>query len=540
MRKLLKSIFIVLILCPSVHYGQTELEAEQVEVVKDFEVNIVSGQKSAFAPEVIDIPKSNRNFIYDLSLNPLQIDYPAPYIRPLAMYQEPIPKYKNGYIKGGLGTLNNIFGEAGFNKSITNYYDIGALLSYEQLDDNKVFNKAYKNYAGTLFTNYFLTNSKELKIRLHGDVTDRHLFGFNDLIQADTTNAAIRKISQYGASVSLANNGLGEDELAYDLGLDFDYIKANDIPMRENNIALTGKIIKPVGSKSKFSLTAGTDLTFFKSDTTETLHQIEVAPQLLVFTQSFHLDLGGSVIWQNGKANPFPRVQIKIPIKPSGLTARIGVSGDLDKNNLSALLNFNPFLNTPPSPLTSAKYYKAYAGVSGKHSELLTYDLEAGYKIIENQFTFLNNTDNTKLFDVSFSDVNVFYVSALFNFSINENIETGFVYNQSFFSKSDTFEPWHLPRLEANPYLILRALDQKLTFKTDLFIRDQLSYLNVIDGLADKSNAQVDLNFEINYAVIHQVKVFAQAMNVLNSRYERWHGYNNFGMMIRGGVMVNF
>ena len=74
------------------------------------------------------------------------------------------------------------------------------------------------------------------------------------------------------------------------------------------------------------------------------------------------------------------------------------------------------------------------------------------------------------------------------------------------------------------------------------------AYLAILGGIyAENSQGQpeklkscTDLGGNAEYQIITRLSVFLQVSNLLNDKYERWLGYEAYGLNIYGGLRLKF
>ena len=86
-----------------------DLPAEEVEVIKSFEARIENARKVNFNPSSVP-GKAKTKFDYDVIIRPIELVYPDPVIKPVAMVPDQNPEKSNGFLKLGYGSLNTIHG----------------------------------------------------------------------------------------------------------------------------------------------------------------------------------------------------------------------------------------------------------------------------------------------------------------------------------------------------------------------------------------------------------------------------------------------
>jgi len=81
-----------------------------------------------------------------------------------------------------------------------------------------------------------------------------------------------------------------------------------------------------------------------------------------------------------------------------------------------------------------------------------------------------------------------------------------------------------LPKLTITAYLAVIG---------GIYARD--SYGNVV-----KLSAITDLGANAEYQIIPRLCAFVQLSNLLNEKYQRWRGYEAYGINVYGGLRLKF
>ena len=65
-------------------------------------------------------------------------------------------------------------------------------------------------------------------------------------------------------------------------------------------------------------------------------------------------------------------------------------------------------------------------------------------------------------------------------------------------------------------------------------------YVRDISGNTKTLTPGVDAGFSAEYQLIKRLSVFAQVNNLFNDKYQRWYGYEAYGLNIYGGIRFKF
>lgn len=539
--KIFYSIFLI-IACPLFLMSQEDLPVQDIQVEKQKEIEVQEANAIKTKSALPDLPKTSRNYSYDMSADPIELSYPSPYIRPVAMVPDLQASVYNGFVDARVGTLGHISGEAAYNIHAQDYYNLGLELDYIRFDDSSIENKKYSLGNGEVELDYYLNNRTELNASLSYGEEGIHFFGFNELDSLGTGNES-RKIRDFDATFGVSYH-LDKEELTTvegRLGIGF----LNVVPdsssrqnLVENNLIIEGKLSRIVSKNISAYLLMGMDLTNTDRETTFELNHNYLEPSATILLGGSRLDLGTRIVETKDEIGFFPKLRLTTNVASGRITPYVGMSGDYFKNDLESLMEINPFFDdVDETNYTNRKEYDFHAGF---HSTSNVGELSAqlGYRITDNYALFLNSFgDNRRKFVTTLDDMNIYYASLALDFKYLEAIDFGGTLIKSFFDNALQEKAWHVPSLEVSIYGSVDLIKDKLNIRSDLYVKDPVAYLSEA-GNAEKSNAQLDLNFKIFYSIIDRISLQLRANNLLSSNYERWHGYHTFGAHYDIGLRV--
>ncbi len=519
----------------------TKIQLNQVEVIKSFEANLEDAQKVTIK-SVLPVQKPfTPSYKYDITIVPIELKYPDPQIKPLAMNPDSPFKVSKGYLHAGYGILNNPDIMAGYHTSKKDTYDAGIHIDYSALDNSN--KNAYQKYSNLGIDIYGSSMIKE-NTKLYGNVkygSQNRYFYHTDLNVSDTytSEASKRTLNILDVTAGIANAERTKYNINYDLNLALKSFNLDNTDGRESTITLAGHGEKHVGNATVFMLDGRVEHTAMNVDTSISLFTTKLIPAVKTEFGNFIINVGLNYIYDGNKQSAlFPEVLLSYGILGPNLQVFVGTSQDYFSNNLRNTATINPYLSTDIKSLTNAIKREYFGGLKGQFS-FLNYQIKAGYKEISNQVFLLNNRKDLRYFEMITDDLNVVFLSGNLDFEIAENITLGGWLTQNIFDLNIVKNAWHLPNLEANAYTKISFLENKLTLKGELFFNDKVDFINKTGDIT-KSNILFDLNASLEYKFTEKIGAFVRGINLLDNKYERWYGYPSVGINGMVGVSVVF
>ncbi|MDB5196253.1 MAG: hypothetical protein JWP88_623 [Flaviaesturariibacter sp.] len=264
-----------------------------------------------------------------------------------------------------------------------------------------------------------------------------------------------------------------------------------------------------------------------------------IAPSLFVKTTGLYLQAGIKPTWENGSFKLFPNVMGELSSSDKKLTLMAGWIGHVRINSYQSLAEYNPWI-WAPNTITNSRIEEVYAGLKGAVTDHFNYMVKAGVNKYTNQPLFLNDTvAGGKSFMVMYEpDMKSINVHGELGYTVGDkfSLKTGLTLNK--YAGVDVADkPWGLLPLEFNTTIRLQVL-KDLYFKSDLYAFSAPWYRTKAAG-SGKLPGALDLNAGLEFAIVKNVKLWAQFNNILNNSYERWKQYPVYGFNFLGGVVFS-
>jgi hypothetical protein len=519
----------------------TKIQINQVEVIKTFEA-ILEDAKKIQIKSVLPVQKEfNPQYKYDISIVPIELKYPDPQIKPLAMDADAPFKVNKGFIQAGYGLRKNPEVMAGYHTSKKDSYEAGFIINYESLDNSsKNPYQKYRDAGLDLHGSYMIKENMKLYGHVTTDFRKRYFYHTDLNIDSlyNEENSA-RTLNRYIISAGVANAEPTRFNINYDLNLSLKNLQVSNDDARENGITIAAKVEKLFKKSTVLALHGKYEYTAFNGINEASLSTATFKPILKTRIKNLIIHAGANLLYSSdGQSSVFPDILLSYGVAGPNLQVFAGIQQDYYSNTFQNVTVRNPYLNSNPDSLQNSVFRDFYGGVKGQFS-FLTYQIKAGYKDVRQQMFLLNNSTDLRYFDMLYDDVGIVFVSGNLDFAVKENITFGGWLTQNIFNLEKLSHAWHMPNLEANAYANVALLDDKLTARCDLYFGNNVSFINK-ENVITPSNVLFDLNLTAAYNFTEKIGIFVKGINLLDNKFERWYGYPSVGINGMAGVKVIF
>ncbi|MBK9734287.1 MAG: hypothetical protein IPO92_04675 [Saprospiraceae bacterium] len=520
---------------------KTKIQLNQVEVIKSFEANLEEAEKITIK-SVLPVQKPfNPTYKYDITIVPVELKYPAPQIKPLAMNPDGPFQINKAYLRAGYGALHNPEVLAGYHNSKKDLYDTGIHIDYSSLDNStKNPYQKYANLGARIYGSYMVKEN----IKLYGglDVSSKTRYFYHTDLGVDSLFSGAeskRTLNSIIINAGIKNAERTKHDINYDINLALKNLNITNEKARENGISVKGMTEKYFGETTVVMLDGKFEYTGLNADSVFSISTLKFVPTIK--TQFGNLIINAGINYINAgnkQSSLLPELLLSFGISGSKLQVFAGVKQDYYTNNLRNVSALNPYIVTNLKNLKNTITRDYFGGVKGQFA-FLRYQVKAGYKNVTNQMFLLNSTSDLRQFDMIYDDLNAVYISGNLDFEITENISLGGWMTQHFFDLKTITETWHTPNLEANAFTKIKLFDSKLQITGELFFNNNVPFINKID-VVTSSNILFDVNTSVEYKFTEKIGVFVRGINLLNNKFERWYGYPSVGINAMIGVNVVF
>lgn len=519
-----------------------KIEVDQVEVIKAFEAKLSDAKRVSVSPKVKAVVPVEKKYDYDITIVPVDIAYPDPTIKPLAMNPDAAKNVDRFFTRLGYGDLSSPYADASYQYNHSDEYDFMIDAHYYGADDSEIIRNR-KFYESSLGINggYRIGENNKVTLDLNGNYDFRNLY---DTLFARTVadeEFIKRDILNIGSEISFQN--------IETTGGGFDYkasIRGGTISMKDRLDASEIRFGAGIKTKKrfsdKFSLVLDADADFYNLDFAASQNSLQrmftIKPGVNFSIGNVTIKALADVFIDNNGVNPFIEAEANVSILDNSIQIFVGADQKVEANSLAVKYANNPFVSPLATEQRNTIAKQFYGGLRGKMRDFLSFNFATGYEIIKDQRFDRNN--NGALMRQIFDDMNNVFINANVAFKINDHLTVGGIMNQNFFDPETLETVINMSAYSYNGYSKISLLNKKLVVRADINLADKIFWREPITEILISGNKQLDISLGVDYYVTQNIGLWVRGNNLIDREYLMYHYYPGFGRNLLGGVTVRF
>ncbi len=574
MRKQIKLIFTTsLLLTVSLVFSQRKegdtITTGVIDVVKPYTPTISDAFKVKEVPALNnDDGQTKKEIKYNIFSFPVASTFTPAKGKAAGVEKRAPVKLFDNYATLGIGSFTTIIGEVYLNHAISRNENVGAYVSHHSsaggidgvsFDDNFINSKIELNYGSKL---------RDLAWNLAGGFQYQkyNWYGVpeNQIPQAqidgiDVGHAFIN--GHFGGDITFQetyiktgsvffrrfadNQGSGENRFIAKAKLDF--------PINYLEISTGVKIDYLGGAFDRgFSVNEALEYGNF---------QIGLTPSYQLNKGELTLDLGVSLYYLSnavtGKSEfyAYPNIKASYRLVNDVLIAYGGLQGDLQQNSYYEFANENPFVSPTLNIIPTDQVYNVFAGLKGKLSNYMSYNVSGRYIADKNKALFINNTITEtpeqnysygNAFGIAYDNLKTFSIAGELNVDVKRNFNLGIKAEYFTYNSDNEAEAWNLPDIKASLFMDYQISESWFTGANLFFIGERKDQIFLNNGVANPTpttialNSFFDANAHLGYHFNKQLSVFAKVNNIANNAYQKWQNFPVQNIQFLAGANYKF
>ncbi len=512
-----------------------------IDITSSYKPVLRNAVKINFSASHINADTSKPKMFYTVPAQNLFYSYQPVSLKPLALQQDTnLNLGQRNYLKAGFGNFSTPYVAAGFSfgdgkTSLLNLYAdyISSKGKIKYQDYSQLNLKA----AGSYFS---------AKNEAYGSVSfsqnDTYLYGYDKAIYNYSKDSVRNQYQDINLKAGVRNTVLGDFKIKYNPN-----ITVNNFTLKnkasESSLIVDAPIEKWFGESMAIKIGAKADITTYSSKNLASNlklsnNLVQVIPSLAFASSRFTINAGVTPTWDNGSFVLLPNIYAEAQLKEKVFMIQAGWVGNYTKNTFRNLTAINPYL-LPITFQKNTKEVEYYGGIKATIGKHFSFNAKAGFISYNNMPLYINDTaTDGKAFKVVYEDkANNLRIHGDLSFVTQDKftITTGLTLNgyTGFTSKA-----WNTVPLEVNASLRWWAFKQVL-LKSDFYAFGGGNYIekgNVTKTFKGGTDLSAGMEFKVNKTF----SAWLDVNNILNSKYERWHNYEVYGLNVLGGVRVTF
>ena len=373
----------------------------------------------------------------------------------------------------------------------------------------------------------------------------------------------------------------------YGMGIDYDYIGSNRIPSLRTGVGAQGFKTDLDQHEMEFNgyfntfttikkNTFGIDLsgTYIQMKQPLRLQTAKYSTNSQLFLDAFpyfkfshdpsqlNVKIGALLTAWNRNTHPGtlkkqvfinPYLEIEKNLTGLNLVVYGGIDGGLKKNSLRRLNGTMPFSFDSISVLNSYEQINGYVGIKGKISQNAEFSLDFGGNsssdialvVSSSDSSFVGATktaytDSLGSLQFVYADMNSIYFRTLIKYRIGEHLKISASARLNNNTPQNMDYAWNIPNFLYN-------------VNAQYYWGNHLEFQLGLDGIGKRFNqiyvkgirvskeipGFIDLHARLDYRISGKGRIWIQGSNLLNTQYQQWFGYKNYGLCIIGGVSLS-
>jgi hypothetical protein len=233
-----------------------------------------------------------------------------------------------------------------------------------------------------------------------------------------------------------------------------------------------------------------------------------------------------------------------------------GAEGNLEQNTYSDFVNVNPYLSPTLNIAPTDKQYDVYAGLKGKLTNTVSYNLRASYvnerdKALfkSNNYTETNTNENYAFgnsFQVVYDDMKTVNFYGELKADISNDVSVGIDGTFSSYTTDVQSEAWNLPAVKLNAKVDFNITKKWYAGFNAFYVggrKDQQLNTNIVYVVPPSPitlDSYFDVNAHVGFRYSDRLTAFLRANNIANQAYQKWMNYPVQGFQVILGANYKF
>jgi hypothetical protein len=287
-----------------------------------------------------------------------------------------------------------------------------------------------------------------------------------------------------------------------------------------------------------------------------------IAPSFVMNEEDWTVNIGAGLFYSLGTQNSsnkfyvYPQINASLKVVGDLMIFYAGAEGNLEQNTYSDFVTVNPYLSPTLSIKPTDKQYDIFAGLKGKLTNTVSYNLRASYVNERDKALFKSNnfTENSSNEDYAFGnsmqvvydDMKTVSFYGELKADISEDVTFGFDGTFSSYTTDLQSEAWNLPAIKLNAKVDFNITEKWYAGANVFFVgerKDQKLNTNIVYVIAPSPitlDSYFDVNAHLGYKYNDQLSAFLRANNITNKGYQKWLDYPVQGFQVVLGVNYKF
>lgn len=522
-------------------YAQKEnLKEETIDIISNYRPKLRDAAKLNLTASLPGYDTTRPRLQYQVPALNLYFMYQPIPLKPLALGKDSLAALQNNFIKAGYGNLSTPLIQAGFGTGRQEKYNFGLYVNYTS-SKGDIKNQDY-SALNVLGSGTYFTPLWEINGSIGYDRNQVHYYGYDHNILEYSKSDVKQAFNQFTAQVGVKNRTLNDWAFKFEPSAKFIYF-SDSYKRKEPTAVFKIPVSKQLFEDIHLKAEGIFDLSAFKEDDHEQINNNVVAihPALEIVKPRFMLHAGVNPTWTNSKFYLLPDIVNESHIIYKKVILSSGWISYINKNSYRNLANQNPFIGSYGEGILNTRVEEKYTGIKGTLGSHFNYNTKFAALTWHNLPLFVNDSiDGKTFYTKNEEELKAFNLHAEVGYIQEEKFQLRLAFDWFNYNKQKSeIKPWGLIPFQADAFAQY-TLIKHLHLNANLYYLGGTYYQVFATKDFDKTKGKWDLSTGANYDIGKNFNIWVNANNLFNSKYQRWYGYQTYGLNVVGGVMIKF
>ena len=515
----------------------TVLKGSTIEVIQSYKPQVRKAPKPEWVPQLPPPDTSRPMLTFDVPQQTLYYSYTSGELKPLALGKDSLLMPYPNYVKAGAGNLSTLYLDAGIGNFKDKNYETA--LHLHHMSQKGSIQNQQTAFSGLEAEGVLHSEQNEWHASVNAERNQYFYYGFDHSLFNYNSDTIKQTFTTVRVNVDMRNKVADRMQtLVYEPSVTASLYDAR-FNTTETSFGFTAPFKYEIDNTLEAQVSLSTMFTHLKMDAVSVNNNLaELKPGVVL--NKGKLKGRGFLGFASGKGGNFyvlPEIVAEYAIAPS-LNLSGGWQASVRQNTYEQLTTENPYMVNSFSVM-QLRRDELFANVTGSQGSHLTYVVRASWWNYTNLPTYLNAFGDGKQFAVIYDDVSALSLHGGVRFTESNKWSAGLV--ADFYKYYQGTQPyvWQQPTVKIRGDVSVKLIPD-LTLMGYVQVLGGMYALSHTTGKAFTLNPITDIGINGEYQLVTRLSVFAQVSNLLNSKYERWYGYQSYGLNVYGGLRLKF
>ena len=293
-----------------------------------------------------------------------------------------------------------------------------------------------------------------------------------------------------------------------------------------------------------------------------------IVPTFELYEQGWTVNIGAGLFYSldtrnnNNQLLIYPKIYASFNIVDDLMLFYAGAEGNLEQNTYSDFANENPFVFPRLTIAPTDKQYDLFAGLKGKLTNDISYNIRGSYINERNKALFKSNEyydsmyeDIMKVegyqlgnsFEVVYDDMKTLSFYGELKADLSEKVSLGINGTFNSYTNNIQKEAWNLPAIKLDSKIDFNITEKWYAGANVFFVGERkelqsyLTYVGNDDPRVIKNiHSYFDINAHVGFKYSDRLTAYLKANNITNNNYQKWLNYPVQGLQVVLGANYKF